>query len=96
MMMTEGLILGHYISVDRIQVYPTKIQVILLLATPYTQTEVRSFLGFSGYYRRFIKNFSQIAALLYALIGNIDFIWTEKCDISFPELKWLVSTTPVL
>ena len=55
MMMTKGLILGHYISSARIQVDPTKIQVILLLPTPCTQTEVCSFLGFSGYYRRFIK-----------------------------------------
>jgi len=57
MMMTEGLILGHYISATRIQVDPTKIQIILLIPTPSTQTEVRSFLGFSCYYRRFIKNF---------------------------------------
>ena len=96
MMMTEGLILGHYISVAGIQVDSAKIQVILLLATPCTQTEVCSFLGFDGYYRRFIKNFSQIAAPLYALTGNSDFIWTEKCDTAFTDLKRLVSTAPVL
>ena len=49
-MMTEGLILGHYISATGIQLDPTKIQVILLLPTPCTPTEVCSFLGFSGYY----------------------------------------------
>lgn len=96
MMMTEGLILGHYISTAGIQVDPSKIQVILLLPTPCTQTEVCSFLGFSGYYQRFIKNFSHFAAPLYALTGNIDFIRTNKCDISFEELKWLVSIAPVL
>ena len=46
MMMTEGLILGHYISAAGIQVDPAKIQIILLIPTPTTQTEVRSFLGF--------------------------------------------------
>ena len=92
MMMTEGLILGHYISAFGIQVDPTKMKVILLLATPCTQTEVRSFLGFAGYYHRFIKNFSQISLPLYALTRNIDFIWTDKCDIASTDLKWLVST----
>jgi len=57
MMMTEGIILGHYISVAGRQVDPAKIQIIFLIPTPATQTEVRSFLRFSGYYRRFIAHF---------------------------------------
>ena len=69
---------------------------ILLLATPRTQTEVRSFLGYAGYYRRFIKNFSQITAALYALTGNVEFHWTDKCDIAFENLKKLVLTAPIL
>jgi len=96
MMMIEGLILSHYISTTRIQVDPAKIRVILLLATPCTQTEVHSFLGFFGYSCRFIKNFSQISAPLYALTRNVDFIWTDRCDTTFTDLKWLVSTAPVL
>ena len=48
--MTEGVILGHYISAAGIQVDLAKIEVILLLATPCTQTEVRNFLGYGGYY----------------------------------------------
>jgi len=51
MMMTEGLILGHYISAADIQVDPAKIQILLLIPTPTTQTEVRNLLRFSGYYR---------------------------------------------
>eukprot|EP00253_Pinus_taeda_P016168 PITA_16168 len=58
--------------------------------------EVCSFLGFSGYYRRFIEHFSHIAAPLYALTGNVDFLWTEKCERAFQDLKKLVSTAPVL
>eukprot|EP00253_Pinus_taeda_P028534 PITA_28534 len=96
MMMTEGVILGHYISAAGIQVDPVKIQIILLIPTPTTQTKVRSFLGFSGYYRRFIEHYSHIAAPLYALTGNVDFIWTEKCELAFKDLKKLVSTAPVL
>ena len=96
MMMTEGLILGHYISAAGIQVDPAKIQIILLIPTPTTQTEVCSFLGFSGYYRRFIEHYSRIAAPLYALTRNVDFIWIDKCDNAFNDLKKLVSTTLVL
>eukprot|EP00253_Pinus_taeda_P021920 PITA_21920 len=96
MMMTEGLILGHYILAAGIQVDPAKIQILLLIPTPTTQTEVCSFLGFSGYYRRFIEQYSRIAAPLYALTSNVDFLWTEKCDQAFKELKKLVSTAPVL
>ena len=94
--MTEGLILGHYISAADIQVDPAKIQIILLIPTPTTQTEVRIFLGFYGYYRRFIEHFLHIVALLYALTGNIDFLWTEKCERAFQHLKKHVSTTSVL
>ena len=96
MMMTEGLILGHYISVARIQVDPAKIQIILLIPTPTTQTEVRSFLGFSSYYRIFIEHYSRVASPLYELTGNVDFIWIDKCDHAFEDLKKLVSTAPVL
>jgi len=78
MMMTEGLILGHYISAAGIQVDPVKIQIILLIPTPTTQIEEHNFLGFSGYYRRFIEHFSHIAAPLYALIGNVGFLWKKK------------------
>jgi len=96
MMMTEGLILGHYISAVGIQVDPAKIQILFLIPHPTTQTEVRSFLGFSGYYRRSIEHYSHIAAPLYALTGNVDFLCTEKCNHAFKELKKLVSTAPVL
>ena len=92
MMMTEGLILGHYISIARIQVDPTKIQIFLLIPTPTTQTEVRSFLGFSGYYRRFIEHYFEIFAPLYTLTGNVDFIWTDKCNHAFEDLKKPIST----
>jgi len=68
----------------------------LLIPTPTTQTEVRNFLGFSSYYGRFIEHFSQIAAPLYTLTGNVDFIWTDKCNHTFEDLKRLVSTASVL
>jgi len=68
----------------------------LLIPTPTTQTEVSNFLGFSSYYRRFIEHFWHIAAPLYALLGNANFLWIEKCDCAFQDLKKLVSTALVL
>ena len=96
MMMTEGVVLGHYISADGIRVDPAKIELILNLPTPHTQTKVCSFLGASGYYRRFMPNFSKTVALLHALTGNVEFKWSDKCDVDFAGLKKLISTAPVL
>jgi hypothetical protein len=70
-MMTEGVVLGHYISVDGIKVDPTKIEVILNLPTTRTQNEVCSFLGASGYYHRFMEIFARTVAPLHALNGNL-------------------------
>jgi len=58
--------------------------------------KVHSFLGFSGSYRRFIEHFSQIAMPLYAVTRNVDFVWMDKYDRGFEDLKKLVSTAPVL
>lgn len=68
MMMNQGIVLSHFISFLGIQVDPAKIQVIQNLPIPKTQTEVRSFLGHAGYYRRFIKDFSKIASPLFLLL----------------------------
>ena len=58
MVMTEGIVLGHFISTDGIKVNPAKIVVISKILTPKTLKAVHSFLGHSGYYRRFIEKFS--------------------------------------
>jgi hypothetical protein len=96
MMMTECVVLGHYVSADGIKVDPTKIEVILKLPTPHTQIEVCSFLGCAGYYHRFIEKISIIVAPLHALTGNVEFQWSNKCDVSFAELKRLIQQYQVL
>ena len=53
-------------------------------------------MGYAGYHRRFIKNLSQIVAPLYALIGNVEFHWTDKCDTAFAYLNKMVSKAPIL
>ena len=76
--------LGHVVSGDGIQVDPKKIEAITEWPRPTTVTEVRSFLGLAGYYRRFVKDFSKISTLLTKLTQkNAKFIWTDRCEEHF-------------
>jgi hypothetical protein len=56
--------------------------------SPTTVSEIRSFLGLAGYYRRFIKDFSKVAKPMTKLLEkNKAFKWTKECQASFEELK---------
>lgn len=64
---------------------------------PTTVTQIRSFLGLAGYYRRFVQDFSKIAAALIELTRKGEpLVWSEKREQSFQELKQRLTTTPVL
>ena len=79
MLLTEGIVLGHHISEKGIQVDPAEIEIISKLPSPQTQREVRSFLGHAGYYRRFIENFTNIAAPMFKLLTkDADFQWVRS------------------
>ncbi|MCI36536.1 retrotransposon protein, partial [Trifolium medium] len=65
--------------------------------TPESVSEIRSFLGLTGYYRRFIEGFSKLALPLTQLTRkDQDFVWNGNCEKSFQELKWGLTTAPVL
>ncbi|XP_071909683.1 uncharacterized protein [Coffea arabica] len=89
--------LGHKVSKDGIAVDPAKVEAVMNWKRPETPTEIRSFLGLAGYYRRFIQDFSKIAGPMTELTkkGN-KFIWTPKCESSFQELKRRLTSAPVL
>jgi hypothetical protein len=59
--------------------------------------QIRSFLGLTGYYRRFIPNFSKIAKLMTKLLEKeAKFKWSLQCEGAFLTLKKLLTTAPVL
>jgi hypothetical protein len=76
---------------------PNKVQDVLDWKPPTSVTQVRSFLGLAGYYRRFILNFSKIAKPITKLLKKgIKYVWSEDCDDAFQALKKLLTTSPVL
>jgi hypothetical protein len=86
--LNQVVFLGHVISKDGITVDPSKIEAVVSWDRPTNVSEVRSFLGLAGYYRRFVEGFSRIAAPLTHLTRkNAKFEWKEECEKSFQELK---------
>ena len=64
---------------------------------PKNATEVRSFLGLAGYYRKFIKDFTKISGPLTRLTKkNLAFSWDIDCDVAFLRLKRALTTAPSL
>ncbi|KAL0541655.1 hypothetical protein IC582_021709 [Cucumis melo] len=89
--------LGHVVSKVGVSVDPAKIEAATGWTRPSTVSEVRSFLGLAGYYRRFVENFSRIATPLTQLIRKgAPFIWSKACEDSFQNLKQKLVTIPVL
>ena len=89
--------LGHVVSKDGVSVDPQKVEAIQNWPRPTFVTEIRSFLGLAGYYRRFIKDFSKIAAPLTKLTQkHVAFQWNDLCEQSFQQLKDCLSSAPVL
>ncbi|KAA3461970.1 DNA/RNA polymerases superfamily protein [Gossypium australe] len=89
--------LGHIVSAAGIQVDSSKISAILEWKPLRNVSEVRSFLGLAGYYRRFVKGFSMIATPLTKLLQkDVKFEWSEKYQQSFEQLKVLLTEAPVL
>ena len=89
--------LGHVLTQEGIAVDPEKVKAVLGWKPPASVTDVRSFLGMAGYYRRFIEGFSTIAKPMTQLLKkDKKFEWTDSCEKSFQELKRKLTTAPVL
>ena len=86
--------MGHIVSKNGIATDPRKVKAILDWPRPKTVTEVRSFTGFTNYYRRFIKGYAKVARPLHELTSGENgkkkhskVQWTDRCQESFDSLK---------
>ena len=87
----------HIVAKEGIKVDLRKIEVIFEWKPLRSVTEVRSFLCLVGYYRWFVKGFSMTAASMTRLLQmNVRFLWSEKCQASFENLKAFLTEAPVL
>ena len=102
--------LGHIISTQGVATDPGKIRAVVEWQQPVNFKELRSFMGFAGYYRRFVEGFSRLAAPLHALsaIGSpktqkskggvppFNQLWSTECRTAFQALKQRLISAPVL
>ena len=94
---TKVVLLGHVLSTEGISPIPDKVKVILNWLPPKNHTQLKSFLGAIGYYRKFIKNFAQIANPLFNLLKkDVPYVWSNDCNASFERLKRSLITAPIL
>ena len=90
-------LLGHIVTKDGLEVDPDKTAAIQRFPEPRTKTDLRSFLGLAGYYRRFVQGFAGISATLHAATSTtLDFTWTPQMSIAFQDLKQRLVSPPVL
>nr|GEX07335.1 reverse transcriptase domain-containing protein [Tanacetum cinerariifolium] len=96
-MVKEGIVLGHKISKNRLEVDRAKVNVIAKLPHPTTIKGVRSFLGHADFYRRFIQDFSKIARpMTHLLEKETPFVFSKDCINAFETLKKKLTKAPIL
>ncbi|KAK3742849.1 hypothetical protein QZH41_004524 [Actinostola sp. cb2023] len=105
----EVTYLGHVVSADGVSTDPEKTKAVKEWPVPVTVRDLRSFLGFASYYRRFVPKFAQIAGPLHKVVAElgsagsnktpkklIGTVWTQDCQAAFNQLRTLLTTAPVL
>ncbi|PNX73180.1 retrotransposon-related protein [Trifolium pratense] len=88
--------LGHVITGNGVAVDPSKVVGVLHWAQPKNVKGVRGFLGLTGYYRKFIKDYGKLAKPLTELTKKDDFKWNKEAQLAFDTLKQKLTTAPLL
>ena len=89
--------LGHVVSGDGIATDPAKTKLVSEWPVPENISDVKSFLGLAGYYRRFVKGYAAIATPLNKLMKKDQpFEWSDEAQEAFETLKDALTTSPVL
>uniref|UniRef100_A0A3Q7EXW3 Reverse transcriptase domain-containing protein n=1 Tax=Solanum lycopersicum TaxID=4081 RepID=A0A3Q7EXW3_SOLLC len=88
---------GHLVSKNQVRIDPKKVQAIVDWQAPRHVKDLRSFLGLANYYRKFIAGYSKRAAALTDLLKkDVKWVWSERCDEAFQNLKNAIAFEPIL
>ena len=89
--------LGYIVAQGRLEMDPAKVSAVMSWPVPENRKQLQRFLGFANFYRRFIRNYSSIAAPLTALTSSkTPFRWSHSADITFQTLRDRFSSAPIL
>ena len=89
--------LGHLVGQGQIRPVDAKIEAVANFPIPVNKKQLMRFLGMTGYYRKFCRNFSSVAAPLTDLLKkDKKYVWDGKCEKAFMKIKSLLLTAPVL
>ncbi len=91
------MFLGYVVSKEGAKLDPKKIDAVLRFPEPTTVSNVRSFLGLTGYYRKYVRGYSRLAGLLFeSTKKDVAFIWNQGCQQAFDSLKRALVDAPIL